>query len=390
MTDPLPGVTVAPSGTTNQWNFTYPLDADGQGGPGSVFSGTMTFNADPTDGVDPGDTLVIAWALGGSEGLNGNGTFNVTFQLDDGALVWGSGSIDTPDDCEFDYDIDQNAPMTIGGSAPVPVAEFFGAEFFGAMGVFVGLGSNSLEGVINFLQSSNSVNVSDVEFNGVEADDFEADLPFSPELLQSLAFCLLLHGEGSFVLLDDILEAIDGDADEDTTVQITQTGPLSASFVISFDDELVADVTGTFSFSADPVTAQSLTFTLRFTADFGEGVGTISTSNSNPIVIDFDDWGSSPSLDPEDGIINGRIRCEIEDLGPILLQEGGGIDSCVATADFYDYSDSGDGGSATLRAAAAGVTLRLDIISDEGPAFLSLNGVPLPPFLIDEILGIAN
>ena len=393
-TDPFPGVTVNPSGVTNQWNFAYALDADGDMLPQSGFLGTITFSADPTDGIDPGDTATILFSLGGEEGLSGNGMVTVTFQAGPDVLVWGDGMIDMPGDCAFEFDIDAGDPMSIG-SFPSPAASFFGAPISGILDILARFRSNSLRATIEFPEANNVVAATNVEINGQEIDDFDAEMPFDEETLETLGQCLLLHAEGGFSLIENLLQTITdvvidgGEFTDGTFTLLAGSTPTSVRFRIDIDSPGFFEpetITGRIDFSEDPTQATGpLSATLSFEVTFPDDIGRVFTTTGDPLVIEFPNFGSSGTLSFfDDESINGEFQCDFVAFGSFPVQEGPELPRCRARAKFTDYNDVGETGFVDLRATVEGNTMRFIVAggSSEDEGFFSLNGVPLPPQLL--------
>jgi hypothetical protein len=388
-TDEHPDLSVTRVGESDAFDFVYSMDGDATGLAESTIAGRITFSADPIGGIKPGDTAAAQFAISGTEGFGGMGTFNATFQESEQLLVWGSGDLDLPGLCSMAYDVDENSPMSFGLRGPIPMAEFFGIPVAGVLKILAEYGTHSLDATTTFTADSNVVKATGVVIDGQDAEDFDAELAFNPEQLEILGFCLFGHAEVSFDMARDLFEIMEGNLNEatftDGTLVVTDTAnPLVSNFTLTWG---IADgifevgdvVTGTVAFNEDPDTAAELSATLRFNFVPMNGLGRIYTSSPNPLVAFAADWGEKRAINVENAVISGSVICDFSNLGVVLAQEEEPV-RCFGTTTFKDYQDnSSSSGTVSIRVSRDGGSLWALIQgNNEGDGSLYLNGIPLP------------
>ncbi|MHC4451464.1 MAG: hypothetical protein ACYS0E_15230 [Planctomycetota bacterium] len=382
----------------NSWTFEIRLDLDDNGEFDTLLDGTIAFSADPTDGIEEGDTAMIDWNASGGEGLSGAGSLNFTYGGPGGLSVWGAGTIDMPGQCATSYDISSQSPLNYG--FPVQAAaNVFGEEIFGSFNIMASYGSHDIVARVILVQDDNTISVQNAEIDGVSVDDFEFEAEIGPDTLFTLAFCGATHANRVHRVTDHIiyatwLELNDRiDEYERGTVAIRTVGTFSADFEITLDSnqEMFSEGTtidGNVTFSADPVPGTSVTATVRFLLTEGDGLGTMFNSSIRPLVIYLD------NIEGDAGNIGFQVRLSGRVIGdapvelrvPMQLSEP---EICRAVftipdntprqlAQFFEIEREGQ---ASIESTFRGHHLRSSVVSD-GISELTirtyLDGIPIP------------
>lgn len=387
--DSFSNMTATPvAGLANTWDFRFNIDGNADLSNNTTLAGRIVYSADPTNGIASGETATLTFAFSGSEGYGGAGALDFTFQSSNNLLVSGSGDIDMPGACSYQYDVDQNSPMSFGLSVPILTAEFFGVPVAGVLRILARYGSSSLETIATFQSDSNVVSASQVMINGDARNDFDVEIPFDPAQVEELQSCLFFGSILQFEIVSDLFQMIEdflgGSEFTDGTLTMTATAnPLRFDFVVTYDagsrSRDAGDViTGSVTYSEDPDIADELEATLRFNFVPVSGIGRIFSSPSNPPVAFADDWGDNGWLNTTDASISGRVIADLEELGQSLAADEL-RQRCLATTTFSNYREGGSG-SIDIRVTIGGDSLwavfRADSAEEDG--FLYLNGVPLP------------
>ncbi|MHC4846972.1 MAG: hypothetical protein ACYTEG_00780 [Planctomycetota bacterium] len=327
-TDPHATVTPHPQ-DENTWNFEIELDLNNDGTYDTSITGSLGYSADPLDGIEPGDIATLTWAAGGAEGLSGSGNLVMTYGESENLTAWGMGSIDMPGNCDMSYDIAEQAPITFGFPR-IEAINLLGSETFGTFNVVANYGSHSIEATLTLAQESNMISVSDAVIDDVDIDDFDFELEFDDETLFALVFCAGIHFYETIDLIGEIvrgLEAEFSDAEYDGgTLTVTTTGVFSANFEIVFngDEGFQAGdtVTGSVAFSGDPQPGASISVTLRFNFTAANGSTTVTTSSSNPVILNIDLEGTQGDVSVAGGTMYGQVSCLLSEGAPIPTQVG--------------------------------------------------------------------
>ncbi|HEX5137812.1 MAG TPA: hypothetical protein VFY93_12620 [Planctomycetota bacterium] len=218
---------VDPLDPPNTWDFSVVFDTNANGIKDSAIVGKVTFSADPTDGLDPGDILAITFQLQNTPVLAGapveNGT--VTGSVDvvatlgatpEIATITGTASFADSADagCTADLVFPVGTPLTLdfSGSTPAQLAANVGLfEIFGLIQSTLETLGYTFNGDVTVTEGSQTVTVVG-DIDGVDVDlDFEL-LP-SDEAVNALANCFFFNVEWSFYLaetFDKVRDAVLG------------------------------------------------------------------------------------------------------------------------------------------------------------------------------------
>jgi len=153
-------------------------------------------------------------------------------------------------------------------------------------------------------------------------DDFDFDLGLDSETLFTLNFCAIIHFEGTFLLLDSLLDAVgtfvDGEDFTEGALQITNQTLTSFDFTITYNGESDFDegdtVSGSVALSGPPTPGSTVTITLSFSASLEGGEILVRTLPSQPVRVVAQLANTQPSepIEAESLLFSGRVECVFE------------------------------------------------------------------------------
>ncbi|MEM8885119.1 MAG: hypothetical protein AAGD14_13705 [Planctomycetota bacterium] len=166
------GVTWTPISPT-EYDFTIPIDLDGDGTDDGSFDGTAIFSDTPTDGIALGDTVDVFWTLIGNPNLTGTADLLLTFDATHLALSGTLAFSDPSGDCAFTMTADAATPLELviaGAWPPAPAFEIPQSRISvgGDFEIVVILNGNKLETIVVFLNDEDMIEFRDatVEIEG--------------------------------------------------------------------------------------------------------------------------------------------------------------------------------------------------------------------------------
>jgi len=248
------------------YDFSLPVDLDGDGAPDATIDGTATFSADPDGGLSLGDEVNLEWDLVGHPELDGDGDISVRLGLT-GLEVWGATNFADPDRCAFTFGAAFLEPLLVripGVWPPAPAVLLDSeppVEIGGRGSVTVWSGEDALSADLLFSDSSNDVAVSDAT---ITVDGVVQSLP---------DVVIALGPSGSPLGLQDWVGTWDIVYECETIIQTTFQG--NERFVVTIRNGAphveVEDFTEqiTFSFDVDLDANSTTSGTFRFVAGSG-------------------------------------------------------------------------------------------------------------------------
>ncbi|NJN14559.1 MAG: hypothetical protein HC813_02750 [Planctomycetes bacterium] len=259
------GVTVTPTGTTDQWDFTISLDLDFDQASETTISGRITFDQDPTSGVENGDTATIAFTQAPSpQAAALAGTFGLTF-VDDGVSLVGMGEA-TLSGCTIAIDAPAADPLVLQFADLLePMLQAGFANFLEVSGsvALVITGAAVLEVTLVFSTISDEVTFTNATLAGNPIPDATLPIVLDAIGFRALQICVTQH---FFALLSapGLVESAleDGwqaSGSEGPLVYTTAAVP-GASFLYDFTGTstevgLTATLTARVGFTGDPTAA---------------------------------------------------------------------------------------------------------------------------------------
>lgn len=178
-------LSIDPLDPPNTWDFSVVYDTNGNAIKDSAIVGKATFSADPTDGIESGDTIHFVFSVQNSPIVAGaveNGT--VTGSGDILATVGNpteqatiSGDVSLVDTagagCTADLTIPPGTPLNLDfGSAPAQLAANNGfVEFFGPIDAILETLGHTLDATLTLTEGSQTANVTgDIDGTAVDFD----------------------------------------------------------------------------------------------------------------------------------------------------------------------------------------------------------------------------
>ncbi len=336
--DPTPGfdVNATPSVDPLDPPFTYDFsivfDTNQNGVPDSAIVGKMTFSNDPTDGLDPLDTIQIDFTVQNSPlvagapvengTVTGSGDLVVTLSAspEQAAIVGTISLTDTAGDgCAATLTFPEATPLNLdfSGEGPPPeevqLAANVGFEIFGTIEAFIESLGHELDGTILLVDGDQTVS-----FLGT-IDDIDVDFDFEllppDQVISQLFSCLLFSGDFIFDvtgIYDQIVEAVLGGTPPAGVVVTPTANPN----VFNYTVDMAAFAAG--AFTAGTITGQA---TLAFPV--------ASLASVLPSEVTFT-WTIAGVTFTTGEVVNGQnaagrpLRLRLDGLGAVLAYSGAG------------------------------------------------------------------
>jgi hypothetical protein len=373
------------------WEFTYEFDSDGDGLFDTTMYGTIDFDMDPSEGIPIGTTSQITWDIEGD--IEGGGVFNSLFGASELTALSGFGDLTLPDGCYLEFDIPSESPITFSPNGIIPVADVFGGELYGVLGLYVDTGEHEIESTLTMTMGSNTVRATGVDIDGIGASDFEFDLDLEEERLQGVASCAL----GTFFSLQevfsDLLEIVQaatlGGATGDDLVVTPVPGAFPPAWTFTATPT-GKTITGTIALGGIPVPNGPISATVTFNYETPEFTSTATAGN--PLVLSGTLAASGMAI--EDLVAYGRVTTRF----PLsaLTQTGGELfcDGTIVIPSTNPFAvealAEGDvqvnpGAIMLLTSKVGNDTLKLSLAAitdgdstDFGPVGALFNNIPFP------------
>ena len=183
--EPNPDITVTPTGTANEFNFTGSFDTNLDQVNDTTLSGTALFSSDPSGGFGLGDSVDITATQTGLTAATYN--LNATATLT-GISLTGTANFPNTGGCAINITIPVGTPLNILPGdlefqlAGLNLGNFIEFQVSGGFMISVTRDGITLTADVD-LPGSNSVDFTNVELNGVGLDDTFLTLPPTDDLI---------------------------------------------------------------------------------------------------------------------------------------------------------------------------------------------------------------